>query len=196
MKKIRITAVFAVSLALVLPLVVSCDSSSVKRTEDTVPEVADTIAVDTPEVKTEVKKEEPKRVSPKKDVPVKTEQPKQDAPKAEEIPQEIGASPDAVLFLDDNETESTPKFPSGEKELKKILKKALRKAKKGEKAKFRASIVVKSDGSVGRVQFTECGYVDEYKPEIIAVLKSLPPFTPGTKDGKSVDSWYYLNYKR
>ena len=117
-------------------------------------------------------------------------------PKVEEAPKEIGASPDAVYFLDDSETESTPRYPEGEKALKKAIKNKLRKAKKGEKAKFRASIVIKSDGSVGRVQFTECGYNDEYKAEIVDALKSLPAFEPGMKDGKAVDSWYYLNYKR
>ena len=117
-------------------------------------------------------------------------------PKVEEAPKEIGASPDAVYFLDDSETESTPRYPEGEKALKKAIKNKLRNAKKGEKAKFRASIVIKSDGSVGRVQFTECGYNDEYKAEIVDALKSLPAFEPGMKDGKAVDSWYYLNYKR
>ena len=53
-------------------------------------------------------------------------------PKVEEAPKEIGASPDAVYFLDDSETESTPKYPEGEKALKKALKNKLRKAKKGE----------------------------------------------------------------
>ena len=98
--------------------------------------------------------------------------------------------------MDDNETESSPKYLDGEKKLKKLLKKQLRKGKKGEKARFKASIVIKKDGTVGRVQFTECGYADEYKPEIIAVLQSLAGFTPGMKNGVAVDSWYYMNYKR
>lgn len=170
----------------------SCETKTIKlETRDT---AMDSIVIGAEPVDT---------VIPKKKKTVKTEkktdtskQPAKQETKAESEPAEIGASPDAVHFLDDNETESTPKFPDGEKALKKLLKKELRKGQKGEKARFRASIVIKKDGSVGRVQFTECGYKDEYKPEIIAVLQSLPMFIPGTKDGKPVDSWFYLTWKR
>lgn len=170
----------------------SCETKTIKlETRDT---AMDSIVIGAEPVDT---------VIPKKKKTVKTEkktdtskQPAKQETKAESEPAEIGASPDAVHFLDDNETESTPKFPDGEKALKKLLKKELRKGQKGEKARFRASIVIKKDGSVGRVQFTECGYKDEYKPEIIAVLQSLPTFIPGTKDGKPVDSWFYLTWKR
>ena len=185
------------SIALVAGMLVitSCDSKS--KTE-TIPNVVDSIKIintDIKESKIEVKEELKKQVE-KKVSQVKEEQPKVESKKVEEVPQEIGASPDAVYSLDDNDTESTPKFPDGEKAMKKLLKKALRKGQKGEKAKFRASLVIKADGTVGRVQFTECGYNDDYKPEIIEALRALPAFTPGTKDGKAVDSWYYLDYKR
>lgn len=187
--------ILALSVAVVLSMVVSCEVNTKKEQPTQVTETVkvDTVAAKKEEVKKEptpAKKEE-KKVTPKEEQPVKEE-----TPVVAEVPDVIGGSPDAVFMLDDNDTESTPKFADGEKAMKKLLKKALRKAKKGEKARFRASIVIKADGSVGRVQFTECGYNDDYKPEIIEALRALPAFTPGTKDGKPVDSWYYLNYKR
>ncbi len=187
--------ILALSVAVVLSMVVSCEVNTKKEQPTQVTETVkvDTVAAKKEEVKKEptpAKKEE-KKVTPKEEQPVKEE-----TPVVAEVPDVIGGSPDAVFMLDDNDTETTPKFADGEKAMKKLLKKALRKAKKGEKARFRASIVIKADGSVGRVQFTECGYNDDYKPEIIEALRALPAFTPGTKDGKPVDSWYYLNYKR
>ena len=188
-------SVLVVLVAGVMLSITSCEMGAKKEaTESAVEEVA----VDTVEVKEEVEEvvETPKKKEVKQQEPQEEVQPKQEAQKVEEVPQEIGASPDAVYMLDDSETETSPKFPDGEKAMKKLLKKALRKGQKGEKARFKASIVIKADGTVGRVQFTECGYKDEYKPEIIEALRALPAFTPGTKDGKPVDSWYYLNYKR
>lgn len=189
-------AVAVLVAGMLMPMVVSCGTGTSKGGGAV---ESDTLVVDTVATIEKVEKEEtpvkPVKESKKEDD--KKVEPKQEAkPKAEEMPTEIGASPDAVYYLDDNETETTPKFADGEKALKKLIKEKLRKGQKGEKAKFRASIVIKKDGTVGRVQFTECGYSDEYKPEIIAALQSLPAFTPGTKDGKPVDSWYYLTWKR
>lgn len=173
----------------------SC-STGTKSKEDTV--TVDTVKVDSVELVQSVEKKPKKDVTKKaKKVEAKQhEVKKEDKPKVEETPKEIGASPDAVYLLDDSETESSPKYADGEKALKKLLKSKLRKAKKGEKARFKASIVIKSDGSVGRVDFTSCGYVDDYKEDIKAALRSLPAFTPGKKDGVAVDSWYYIDYKR
>ncbi len=185
--------VFLVTIGLILPIVVSCENGTTKHSTEI---SKDTVSVDTLVIIDTIKPVSTKKVEePKKNIDKKGE-PKQETPKVVDIPQEIGASPDAVYSLDDNETESSPKYPEGEKKLKKLLKKQLRKAQKGEKAKFKASIVIKKDGTVGRVQFTECGYADEYKPEIVSVLQALPMFTPGMKNGVAVDSWYYLNYKR
>ena len=185
---------YVLAAGLILPLITSCEKSAKKQSEA---ESIDTVAVDTSTVKVEVVEEIPVIKAEKKEkAVVEKEAPKQEVPEKVEVPQEIGASPDAVYSLDDNETESSPKYVDGEKKLKKLLKKQLRKGKKGEKARFKASIVIKKDGTVGRVQFTECGYADEYKPEIIAVLQSLTGFTPGMKNGVAVDSWYYMNYKR
>jgi len=176
-------------------LITSCETETKKEHTDISVEevVVDTIEVKKDTIKT---KETPKKAEKKTETPKKKEQSAPETPKEEEEPKEIGASPDAVYLLDDSETESAPKCTLSDKELKKTLKKTLRKAQKGEKARFKASIVIKADGTVGRVQFTECGYKDEYKPEIIAALQNLPVFIPGTKDGKAVDSWYYINYKR
>lgn len=193
MKNIRFLSLAVVVGLFVTSCVTESQKNDVKETVDNV----NMEVIEKEEINVEVKNQ-----PNKKEKKAKKENPKEQAPtiveepKVEEVPKEIGASPDAVYFLDDSETESTPKYPEGEKALKKALKNKLRKAKKGEKAKFRASIVIKSDGSVGRVQFTECGYNDEYKAEIVDALKSLPAFEPGMKDGKAVDSWYYLNYKR
>ena len=186
MKKIKILSVVFVVGAIVTSCVTESkqESKEVAVPVDTVPVV---------EALKEVKEEPQKEV--KKETPKKQEQPIEEEPKVEEVPQEIGASPDAVSFLDDNENESTPKYPDGDKALKKFLKNNLRTAGRGETASFRASLVVKSDGSVGRVMFSECGYNDDYKSEIIAVLQSLS-FTPGKKDGMAIDSWYYITYKR
>lgn len=187
--------ILLVVVTVIILSVVSCEVADKKEQAETRIEeiVEDTIMVEMDTVKV---KEVSKKVEKKEKSIVKKEEAKQDAPKKVEVPQEIGASPDAVYSLDDNETESSPKYLDGEKKLKKLLKKQLRKGKKGEKARFKASIVIKKDGTVGRVQFTECGYADEYKPEIIAVLQSLTGFTPGMKNGVAVDSWYYINYKR
>ncbi len=189
----KLTELFLSSVLFSL-IVTSCDLSTNKQdtTIETSSEKVDTVAekVDTIKAVTVQKKESKKKEK------VKEQEPKQVEQKNQEMPTEIGASPDAVYSLDDNETESSPKYPDGEKNLKKLLKKQLRKAGKGEKATFRVSMVVKKDGSVGRVQFSSCGYSDEYKPEIITVLQSLPAFTPGVKNGVPVDSWYYLTYKR
>lgn len=185
-----------IRLVLATAFVLSIASCEMGVKKDSVEAPLEEVAVDTVEVKSDTVKETPKKAEKKKETPKKEEQPAPETPKVEEEPKEIGASPDAVYLLDDSETESTPKCTLSDKELKKTLKKALRKAQKGEKARFKASIVIKADGTVGRVQFTECGYKDEYKPEIIAALQNLPAFIPGTKDGKAVDSWYYINYKR
>lgn len=175
---------------------VSCDTGKSNKNEENIDTLAvDTLLVEQPVEMPEEKpaKEVKKQEKPKADKPVATS--KTDAPKQADIPDEIGASPDAVFFLDNTETETAPKYTESDKILKKTLKEKLRKAQKGEKATFRVSMVIKKDGSVGRVQFTSCGYSDEYKPEIIAVLQTLS-FIPGTKDGKAVDSWYYLTWKR
>lgn len=172
----------------------SCDK---KTSDDTKQEAMEAVVTETLTEKkdTAPKKTEARKEVVKKETTEKEEQPVVETPKVEEEPKEIGASPDAVYLLDDSETESAPKCALKDKDIKKQLKKTLRKAQKGEKAHFKASIVIKADGTVGRVQFTECGYNDDYKPEIIAALKELS-FTPGTKDGKAVDAWYYLSYKR
>ena len=182
-------------ICLFVAVTFSCDNG--KNKEERVDAARDSVVIGTEPVDT-IKPKEKKIDEPKKKIKKekKTEQLVKQETKVVEEPQEIGASPDAVSFLDDSETETSPKFPDGEKALKKLLKKTLRKAGKGEKATFRASIVIKKDGTVGRVQFTECGYIDEYKPEIIAALQALPAFTPGTRDGKPLDSWYYLTWKR
>lgn len=195
MKKMKNRVVVAVMMLVCVIIAVSCETKVVKQ--ETKDSALDSIVIGAEPVDSVLPKKETIVKTEKKQAKTqKSEQPVKQEPKVEEVPIEIGASPDAVYFLDDNETESTPKFPDGEKALKKMLKKTLRKAKKGEKAKFRVSMVIKKDGTVGRVQFTECGYADEYKPEIIVALQSLPAFTPGTKDGNAVDSWFYLTWKR
>lgn len=201
MNRIKITgmcgklwvSVLAVSLA--MPMITSCGGNGVKTDKEQADSVAvDSVVVSVPVEEKQEKAEKKKPIEKAEEKSPEAEQ--KEAVKPVETPLEIGASPDAVAFLDDSESESTAKFPDGEKALKKLLKNKLRKAQKGEKANFKASIVIKADGSVGRVQFTACGYNDDYKEEIIAALKSLPAFTPGMKDGKAVDSWYYLTWKR
>lgn len=173
--------------------VTSCSTGSNKAENEQI----DTVMTDTAVINAKPK-EKPVKEKAKKE---KTDKKKAEEPKSaakevvEEAPKEIGASPDAVYSLDDNETETSPKYEPGDKAMKKLLKSQLRKAGKGEKATFRASIVVKSDGSVGRVDFTACGYNDDYKEDIKAAIRTLT-FTPGTKNGVAVDSWYYINWKR
>lgn len=187
--------VIGVIAAIMLPFIASCEGEKKTQSEEpTATIVTDTIAEDTIEKKQEEPKQIKKETVKKKEKPAKVS-PKE-SPKVEEVPDIIGGSPDAVYSLEDSDTESAPKFSDSDKALKKLLKSKLRKAKKGEKATFRVSMVIKSDGTVGRVQFSSCGYADEYKPEIVAALQSLPAFTPGTKDGQAVDSWYYLTWKR
>ena len=192
MKNIRF-----LSLAVVASLfVTSCVTESQKNDVKEIVDSSNVEMIEKEEITVEVnnqpnkKEKKAKKENPKEQEPTRIQ-----VPIEEDAPQEIGMSPDAVSFLDDNETESTPKYPEGEKALRKYIKNNLRRAGRGESAYFRASLVIKSDGSVGRVQFAECGYNDEYKAEITTVLQSLI-FTPGMKDGKAVDSWFYINYNR
>ena len=97
-------SVLVVLVAGVMLSITSCEMGAKKEaTESAVEEVA----VDTIEVKEEVEEvvETPKKKEVKQQEPQKEVQPKQEAPKVEEVPQEIGASPDAVYMLDDSETE-------------------------------------------------------------------------------------------
>lgn len=192
--KFKRTSIVLLFIVGILVSINSCGLNSTKtndvKEQELVEDTTNIEPVDSEKIISEpIKKVTEKKLTKKVDE-------KSEEPKAVEEPKEIGMSPDAVSFLDDTETESTPKFPQGDKELKKLLKSKLRKAGRGEKATFRVSMVIKSDGSVGRVQFNDCGYNDDYKAEIISALQTLPAFTPGTKDGVAVDSWYYLTYKR
>ena len=154
--------VFILVVVFILPIIASCDRNAQKQHEV---ETVDTVTVDTSVVKVEKVEEEPVKTVEKKEKPiVKKEEPKQDAPKKVEVPQEIGASPDAVYSLDDNETESSPKYLDGEKKLKKLLKKQLRKGKKGENGTGKNCHGKNSDDVVIE---TESDDYDEYEEAMV-----------------------------
>ena len=103
-----------------LMVVTSCERSATKVQDEASVEETVVDTVDSKEDAVEVV-DTPKKKVEKSESTTKEEQPKVETKKVDETPQEIGASPDAVYLLDDNETESSPKCALNDKELKKVL---------------------------------------------------------------------------
>ena len=113
--------VFILVVGLMLPIITSCEKRAKKQSDEA---PVDTVKVDLSSTKVETDEVvQEKKVETKEQPEAKKEEPKQETPEKVEEPKEIGASPDAVYSLDDNETESSPKYLDGEKKLKKLLKK-------------------------------------------------------------------------
>ena len=91
--------------------------------------------------------------------------------------------------------EQMPRFPGGERALKKYLKSHINyppmAAENNVQGKVVVQFVVNKDGSVGEVKLVRS--VDkDLDREAIRVVKSLPKFTPGRQNGEAVNVWYTL----
>ena len=90
-------------------------------------------------------------------------------------------------------TEQMPRFPGGEAALKKYINAHIQTPQNQEciDGKVILQFVVQSDGSIGEIKVVRSLHPD-YDKEAIRVVKSLPKFTPGRKNGQAVAVWYTL----
>jgi TonB family protein len=88
--------------------------------------------------------------------------------------------------------EQMPRFPGGEAALMKYLKSHLRNPR-GDYAQrvVITQFVVDRTGRVGQVKVVRSGG-RELDAEAVRVIRSLPAFTPGRQNGRSVSVWYTL----
>lgn len=90
---------------------------------------------------------------------------------------------------------TAPKFPGGDLELRKFIAQAVKypkeAQKKGETGKVFVTFVVDKLGSVDSVRIAR-GVSPLLDSEAIRVIKTLPNWIPGTKDGKSVNTAYTI----
>ena len=91
--------------------------------------------------------------------------------------------------------EQEPRFPGGEAALMKYIQSHLNYPKNAAKNNIEGRVVVQmvidSSGKVGKVKVVHSVHKDLDK-EAIRVVKSLPKFTPGRKNGNAVNVWYTL----
>ena len=89
--------------------------------------------------------------------------------------------------------EQMPRFPGGEAALMKYINTHLQTPKTQERVQgiVILQFVVQSDGSIGEIKVARSLYPD-YDKEAVRVVKSLPKFTPGRKNGQAVAVWYTL----
>ena len=88
-----------------------------------------------------------------------------------------------------------PEFPNGDDALVKWIHENIRYpavAKDGGlKGRVVVQFVVTKDGSVGKVKVVRSGG-PAFDEEAVRVVKSLPKFIPGKKNGEAVDVWWTL----
>lgn len=88
-----------------------------------------------------------------------------------------------------------PSFPGGEAAIRENISRNLRypesAVEKGIEGKVFIKFIVTKDGSVANVTISRSvdAAIDE---EALKVVRMLPKFTPGKKDGKPVNVWYSL----
>jgi len=88
-----------------------------------------------------------------------------------------------------------PSFPGGEAAIRENISRNLRypesAVEKGIEGKVFIKFIVTKDGSVANVTISRSvdAVIDE---EALRVVRMLPKFTPGKKDGKPVNVWYSL----
>ena len=89
--------------------------------------------------------------------------------------------------------ENMPRFPGGEAALMKYINTHLQTPKTQERVQgiVILQFVVQSDGSIGEIKVARSLHPD-YDKEAVRVVKSLPKFTPGRKNGQAVAVWYTL----
>lgn len=92
--------------------------------------------------------------------------------------------------------EQKPQFPAGVVALMKYIEAHINYPPEAAKSNVQGEVVVRfvvnKDGSVGEVEIVRS--VDkDLDQEAIRVVKSLPKFTPGHKNGEAVSMWYTLS---
>ena len=105
---------------------------------------------------------------------------------------------DTLSYDEENvfsKVDQKPSFPGGEQELLKFIIKNFRypvqSLEMGVQGKVVARFVVNEDGSVGDVQIIQG--LDKYcEAETIRLIKLMPRFTPGRKNGKPVKVYFQL----
>ena len=94
-----------------------------------------------------------------------------------------------------NMVEEAPQFPGGVQELMKYLGKNLKypvaAQNAGKQGNVICQFVVKSDGTIGDIKVMR-SISPELDEEAIRVIKAMPAWTPGKKDGKAVNVRYTL----
>ena len=94
-----------------------------------------------------------------------------------------------------NMVEEAPQFPGGVQELMKYLGKNLKypvaAQNAGKQGNVVCQFVVKSDGTIGDIKVVR-SISPELDEEAIRVIKAMPAWTPGKKDGKAVNVRYTL----
>jgi len=115
------------------------------------------------------------------------------------VPYRYGGVSENVLFdkVDDAYlmVEQMPEFPGGDEVLRNWVHENIRYplAAKGRGLQGRVVVqfLVTKNGSIGRIKVIR-SISQELDREAIRVVKSLPKFIPGKKNGKAVDVWYTL----
>ena len=94
-----------------------------------------------------------------------------------------------------NMVEEAPQFPGGVQELMKYLGENLKypvaAQNAGKQGNVVCQFVVKSDGTIGDIKVVR-SISPELDEEAIRVIKAMPAWTPGKKDGKAVNVRYTL----
>ena len=103
-------------------------------------------------------------------------------------------------FFVSDEKEGEPEYPGGFQALTKFISDNLKypedARKNGVQGKVLIEFVVKKDGSIGKVKVIQ-GVGSECDKEAVRVVKLMPKWQPGTKDGKpvKVKMTIPINYK-
>lgn len=101
------------------------------------------------------------------------------------------ADPDKIY----ESVEQDPQFPGGQEELKKFIADNLRypamAKENGIQGRVVVQFVVKKDGSIGQVKVVRKKDPD-LDAEAVRIVKSLPKFKPGMKNGRPVNVWFTL----
>lgn len=112
----------------------------------------------------------------------------------EDEKKEIGYNDEEIFQFPDTK----PKFSKGYETLKKIIKKRIRYPEEEKMKKIEGTqhllVEITKTGGIGKIkpQYTTH---PNFEKELIRVVKKLPKFIPGIKDGKQVNAWYWISYK-
>jgi periplasmic protein TonB len=92
-----------------------------------------------------------------------------------------------------DEVDEMPVYPGGDSELLKYIGENIKYPEAAKAAGIQGRVIIRfaitKTGTVDRVSALK-GVSPELDAEAIRVVRTLPAFTPGKKDGKPVDVWY------